>query len=75
MQYEVQQSDPECCGRARTGTREQHDSARQRNANPVFARSPIANLYNAFDIIMMRENLYNIKTIIVSLFNWERSKK
>ncbi len=75
MQYEVQQSDPDCCERARTGTRSNMTALRSAMQIQQQPRSSIANLYNTFDIIMMREYLYNFKSIIVSLFNWERPKK
>ena len=75
MQQEVLKSDPECCERVRTGTHQQHDNARSVMQIQQHQDLQIANLYNDFIIITMREERYNIKIIIVNLFNQERSQK
>ena len=75
MQQEVLKSDPECCERVRTGTHQQHDNARSVMQIQQHQDLQIANLYNDFNIITMREKRYNIKIIIVNLFKQEQSKK
>ena len=75
MQHEVLKSDPECCERVRTGTHQQHDNARSVMQIQQHQDLQIANLYNDFNIITMREKRYNIKIIIVNLFKQEQLQK